>query len=559
MKARFAFAVVLTLAVPAPAVGWPSASLAQGQDGRAFSPSEVRELRRQLGAALTERDVARASAATTRRIATAAHAEIVRVAEIFGLPVGTPANVVAEQLERWAEEDRNNREELARLRDIAGGTRLGETGDAAAQAISLAQAAFDDGRLDDAGDALAQLESLRRVADTGAGDLWVHSVVARSGLARQQRKFDVAENFLVEAERFEERQSRRIQFVFRINRAGNAYAQGLAQADNAALERAIELYTESAGFVDRGSDAEDWTSAEVGLGAALFMLGSREAGTARLEQAVSVYEAVLEEWPRDRNSLQWALAKADVGLALAALGERESGEAAKAKLNQAVTAYRAAIENLPRSQAPLSWARVQNNLGVALKALARRESGTERINEAVEAFHAALEERTPESDPLQWAGTQIGLAGALTILGQKERSTARLREAADAYRPALNDTTRVQMPLWWAAGQRGLGDTLFLWGSMENSTPLLQEAVGHYRAALEENTRTAAPLEWASTQINLAKSLVMIAEGHGRVDGLSRIRADLVYAIQIFERSNQHNSATQVRQLIGQIDSLSGR
>lgn len=525
MKAWAPLALMLAVAGLSATVAAPSSAVAQAQDGRAFSPAEVRDLRRQLVAILGQRDAAQSAVTSERRQASTARADLRRVAEIFDLPSNALPTTVVEQLERWAEQDQKNREKLADLMQLVRRIETGEVRTSAEHYLRQAQAAFEGGRLDDADHALAELVFLRRSSLTEVGDLWVGSIVARAGLARQQWNFARAEVLLFEAEQYEERQSQHRVFTLRSARAENAWAEGLLKGDNSALERAIELYNQCLGLVDRNEDRDDWAKTQNNLGNAHWALGERERGTERLEAAARAYEAALTIYTRERSPLNWAGAQSNLGNALHSIGQRERGTE---RLEAAVRAYEVALLEQTRQRDPLSWAMTQNNLGNVLQSLGKRQSETERLEGAVRAYEAALLEATRERGPLQWAMIQNNLGNAHLTIGERESGTEHLEAALRAYEASLLEWTRERVPLQWAIAQNNLGAALKTLGERESGTERLESAVRAFRAALQERTRERVPLDWALTQENLAQTLWVLSQ---RDDGTERREA----AVRAFE------------------------
>jgi len=128
----------------------------------------------------------------------------------------------------------------------------------------------------------------------------------------------------------------------------------------------------------------------------------------------------------ERVPLSWAGTQIGLGNALYTLGTREGGTT---KLEEAIVAYRDALKEDTRERAPLGWATTQNNLGNALYTLGTREGGTTKLEEAVAAYREALKERTRERAPLDWA-TSFGNAGITMMLLAERRRDAAMAETA---------------------------------------------------------------------------------------------------------------------------------
>ncbi len=609
MKPWTVMVLALALTAPGLVITLPTLAVAQAKDARTLSPAEVRELRAQLGDARSQlgrtrvqRDVALNSIAIERRSAVTARADLRRVAQIFGFPDGTPTADIAAQLQRWAEQDQENREELVRLGVIVERIENGEVRDAAEHYLSEAQTEFEDGRLEDADRTLAQLETLRRSAQTEAKQLWRASVLMRSGLARQQGNFERADAIPLEAERISDREARRDRFTFRSDRALTASLKGEWLGDSAALEQAIRLYSECLSLLDRVEDADDWAATQNRLGYVLVTLGERESGTERLTMAVQAFEAALPIYTRAASPQQWAMIQNNLGQAYWRIGQREGGTA---QLDAAIAAYEAALEENTRERNPTSWAAIQDNLGNVYMALAASESGTARIDQAITAYHAALEIRTRAQDPLQWAKTQnnlgnaywsLGLIGsgtadlqravaayraslevntrerlplqwamtqanlgnALEALGRRGSDTTSLEQAISAYQAALVELTRERFPRHWAMAMNNLGTALQSLGELERGTARLEQAVTAYEASLQEHARRRDAPEWARTQVNLSASLEIIAERSEGREALARLQAsrdDLLNAVRILEGAGWIGQVDFARRLLARIDS----
>jgi tetratricopeptide (TPR) repeat protein len=458
-----------------------------------------------------------------------------KLAEIFGLPVDTPATAMADHFERWAEQDRKNREELDRLNRIVRGIEVGEIRSAAEHHLQLAQAAFEDGRLEEADGALAELEFLRRSAQTEMRHLWVEAVLARSALADQRLDGNAARALVRDALLTERQVSRRVQWQYVMREAQSYQLEDPLRSDNSALESAIALYRDEAlPLLDRTLDPFDWADTQYNLGNALSTLGDRESGPARLEEAVLAYEAALSEWTREGAPVDWAATQNNLAIALAALARREIGTE---RLEAMLRAIDASLLDYSRERDPIRWAMIQNNLGNALAHLGRREGETERLELAVLTYESALSELTREQMPLEWAMTQVNLAGALADLGEREDSTERYEAALEAIEAALLELTRERSQIDWAATQNNLGSLLRTLGRRKNKPEMLEAAVRAHEAALLVMTRERFPLDWAMTQASRGLALKALGE---RENGTERLEeAVLAFEAALLEYDSE--------------------
>ena len=495
-------AILLLGAIPA-AVIVPGVACAQAREGRTLGPQDVRDLRAQLGGAVAQRDAARRQVAVSR-------ADLRRVADIFGLPAGASPGTISDQLARWADQDAKNRDDLARLTEIVTRLEAGEIRSAAEQHLQEAEAAFEDGRLEDADQALSRLESLRRSGQAEARQAWVDAVVARSSLADQRLDGDTARRLVREARLEERALSNHTQWRYAMREADSYVIEDRRRRDNIAIEEAIAvLRDEALPLVDRARDAEDWALTQNTLGLELLTLGAREPGTERLLESLAAFQAALEVRTRERFPVDWAKSQSNMGGALLELAEREAGTE---RLDQAVAASRAALEVRTREAMPLEWAATQSQLGTALLQLGSRDGGSERLNQAAAAFRAALEAQPRAEVPQEWAATQLSLGNVYLTLARRGADAQTVRLGIVAYRAALEEINRERSPLSWASVQSNLGGALLTLGERENSIPVLEEAIAALRAALEERPRDRVPLDWASTQINLGVALSSLGE-----------------------------------------------
>lgn len=475
-------ALVLAVAGPGAIVAAPSLAKAQAQDGRTLSPAEVRELRRQLGITLSQRDAAQSTATIERHRAAVVRADLHRVAQILGLPADTPPTIIAEQAERWAKQDQESREKLVQLLQIVSRIEAVGVRTAAQQFLQQAQIAFQEGRLEDADHAVAGLEFLRRSGLAGAGALWVNSVTLRASMAQQQSNFALAERLLIEAEQYEVGESRQRLFELRFVRAENAYAEGVSNRDSIALDRAIELYRNCRDLLDGTKDPEYFAFIQFNLANALYMRGIEDGGSAFLKEAARSYSAALQIFTRKHAPLMWARIQSNLGDVFFFLDEPESRTE---RLEEAVLAYEAALQEYTRDLYPLDWATTQSGLGNALSALSEREGGTERLEAAVRAYEASLQVYTREKSPLIWASTQNDLGMALSAIGHRESGTERLETAVQAFDAVLQEWTRERYPWGWADIQLKRAEDLKLLGERGEGMSRLRGMRQALRAARE--------------------------------------------------------------------------
>lgn len=464
--------------------------------GRPLSPAEGRALRAEIAELSRQLGVREATLTAIARVL-GANLRNVSFPELVQR-IQSQAQRAAELQSRLGE----LRPQIAALTDTA-------VREPAEQALARATAAFNEGRLGDADREFVTLESLRHSESEAAQTAWMEAVNARGRIAELRFDFDAAERIRMSAARGERLASSERQWSLVIGAAEARRTQGDLLGDNAALERAIQLYREALTLLSRRGRPSHWAVTQYLLGTALLSLGAREQGSARLEQALHAYEIALQEWTRSRVPLQWALAQSGMGQVLFTLGERE---VAPERLTQSVAAFEAALGELPAQSAALQRADAFGGLAAALLRLGERESGTARFEQAVAAYGEALRQWTRERFPVQWATAQHGLGNAYFKLAEREANPTRLNQAAAAYRLALQEWTRERAPLRWATAQSNIGNVFLRLGVMEPGTVGLEEAVRAYEAALQEWTRARVPLDWAAATSNLAGARALIGE-----------------------------------------------
>jgi uncharacterized caspase-like protein len=432
--------------------------------------------------------------------------------------------------------DRLLAEQTARLKDILAARDVLVSPDAEINRLSaLAEEALANGALDanvqfrEA--ARARFAAIAGTLDTVEAELKARRLEGGAVLAQLAEAYALKGDYRAAAENYGEafRQVEKWDAAkardYKRKEADAWFSRGDAQADNAALGRAIATFGVALAMTPRDTWPDEWALTESNLGNALFVRGLRDADTANLERAVAAYRAALEIRSRDRVARDWAKTQNNLAIASAELADR-SGDA---KLREAaIAAYGAALSETPRDTAPADWATMMSNLGNVLLA-----SGSDRIEEAIAAHRAALAARSRDTDPLAWAGTEVNLGNALAERGRQKGDAAAIDEAIAAYRLALEERTRARMPLAWAAIQYNIGNALADRAGLETGTESLAGAVAAYRLALGERTEKRTPLAWAATEYNLGRQLwrwggraadpAMLAEAVAALDASLRV------------------------------------
>lgn len=525
----------------------------------------------------TRPEYARPLTATEAR---ALRAEIARSARQLGLHLAT-LDAIAEALGRSsantsfselirlvrakAREAATLRTQLVDLRHQLALVTNAEVRGPAEQALSRANRAFDQGRLDEADRELAEVAALR-LAESGETSLaWETAVDSRAHIAELQLDFDRATDLRLAAAGDERERSALRQWRLVIGAADAQYEKGRTFGDVASLLRAIDLYrSRGLALVPRAEQQESWASTQNSLGVALLGLSDYQEGTDALDAAVSAFRLALEVYDRERFPLGWAMVQLNLGVALGSLGGEHGRAGAR---EEAGRAFLEALTVYTRERAPAEWTALQTNIAVEL--ITSPGTGEDRdraLVAAIDIFRQILTVRTREQDPAAWASTQYNLAATLETLGwrqfytlgwgTREAGAAMLNEAVTAYRRALQIYGREAQPMAWAQTQKGLGDALFVLGEGRVSRSAIDDSVQAYRAALEVYTRERMPRDWADTSRRLAEALLIRAQRSGGCQDVRNAISLLSGSIEVFalqgsegERNGAEFRMTHAREL----------
>lgn len=357
--------------------------------------------------------------------------------------------------------------------------------------------------------ASARADELAEILDQREEDLKADRLELAETYAEHAQTASLAFDHLTAAEKYEaayeqvKRWDDTLARRYRFWQAGAYSDHGFMKGDNAALEKAIDVYRDVERRVDKATEPQRWALLQNNIGYAFWRLGTRESGPEKLKQAVAAYEAALKIPLRDEEPHFWATLQNNLANALQVLADRESGNET---LERAILAYQAALEVRTRKDAPHAWAMTQNDMGNALWTLGLREDGTAKLKEAAAAFEAALEVRNREDDALSWAETQNNLGNTLQMIGERELDFDAMRRAATAYEAALEVLTRDLVPLQWAANLNNLAALLANLGAVDLDGDKLRRSIDILTQALEERTRERVPLDWAMSHVNLGNS-----------------------------------------------------
>ncbi len=328
----------------------------------------------------------------------------------------------------------------------------------------------------DVAEAKAEAETLEKLSRQRLNRAAAKALLGEAALAQFQHQ--KAANYFEQAANLVPEDQVKQKVTYQLQRADTLYDLGLYKGNNAAFEKAIEIYRNALNYYSREHSPMQWAGVQNNLGLALWTLGEREPGRGRLEEAAIAFRQALEVRSRDRAQLDWATIHNNLGNVLVALSDR--GDHAK-WLEQAVSSYRLALLAFTRQSAPADWAMTQHNLGTALMKWGEREPGSEKLLQAVSAFRLALEERPRSQQPLEWAMTQNNLGNALSTLGEREAGTENLEQAVAAYQLALKERTRLRVPVDWAMTQSNLGIALANLGAAAQNHNTQRQ---HYQQAI---------------------------------------------------------------------------
>lgn len=322
------------------------------------------------------------------------------------------------------------------------------------------------------------------------------------------------------------------QWYYQSERASVLEDLGREFGDNAALEKAVDLFENTAlALAPRTERPDDWAKTQNCLGRALGVLGQRQRGTWMLEKAIRCFEDALSERGRERAPLEWAATQNNLGNALGVLAQRQNDTE---MLEKSVEAFENALEAQTQEQTPHDWATTQNNLGAALLALGQRKKDAKILKKSVDAYKRVLQEWTRERVPLDWATTLNNLGTALRILGEHRKGPRPLEQAVAAYRSALSERTRERVPQDWAMTQNNLGAALQRLGERQEDPQVLAEAATAYENALQEWNREQMPITWAMTTANLGVARRTLAEWAHDVEISRQAVADFEAVAEVF-------------------------
>lgn len=309
-----------------------------------------------------------------------------------------------------------------------------------------------------------------------------------------------------------------------------------------AFERALEVYS-------RETFPLDWALTQNNLGNVLQMLGNRlepKEGITKLKAAINVYNAALEVRTRESLPLDWATTQHNLAAAFLELGARLHGHEGIESVEAAVASFECSLAVRSHKLLPLDWAMTHNNLGNALLELGKRledQDGVNKLEKAIAAYNLAFKVHKQEVLPMEWAMTQNNLGNALLELGARAEGQGgieKLENAAAAFKSSLEVYTQKNLPVLWATSQNNLGSALgSLTSQLEGQCAVesIEAAIDAFECSLKVRTRNALPLDWAATNQNLGNALLQLMARDERKITIDHLRAALVAfesALEIF-------------------------
>jgi tetratricopeptide (TPR) repeat protein len=154
------------------------------------------------------------------------------------------------------------------------------------------------------------------------------------------------------------------------------------------LEESIKEWRNAVECLPRALMPQEWASAQVRLGVALYRLDLKTGQTELLRESVQALQATLQVYSRTETPQRWAEVMHNIAQVLEVYGDQLKNIDV---LKRSIDACHSVLEIRTRDRQPLSWAATQNTLGSALFLLDRHSSGAGHLPEAEEALAAALE------------------------------------------------------------------------------------------------------------------------------------------------------------------------
>ncbi|MBI3444831.1 MAG: hypothetical protein HY055_05625 [Magnetospirillum sp.] len=230
-------------------------------------------------------------------------------------------------------------------------------------------------------------------------------------------------------------QQRSCQLVFGHIATVNALAVPPEEA-NLWFDKAINAYRQAQRRLGRTDPAWETGLLHKHVAAAITAKAERTKEPAPLlEEAIKEWRQAVECLPRAVMPQEWASAQVRLGVALYRLdlltGQTEL-------LRESVQALQATLQVYSRTETPQRWAEVMHNIAQVLEVYGDQLKNIDVLKRSIDACHSVLEIRTRERGPLAWAATQNTLGSALFLLDRHSTGAGHLAEAEEALAGALD-------------------------------------------------------------------------------------------------------------------------
>lgn len=208
-----------------------------------------------------------------------------------------------------------------------------------------------------------------------------------------------------------------------------------AEETNLWFDKAINAYRQAQRRLARTDPSWEAGLIHKHIGAVLSAKAERSKDPAPLlEEAIKEWRNAVENLPRALMPQEWASAQVRLGVALYRL-DLKTGQTEL--LRESVQALQATLQVYSRTETPQRWAEVMHNIAQVLEVYGDQLKNTEVLKRSIDACHSVLEIRTRERSPLSWAATQNTLGSALFLLDRHSTGAGHLTEAEEALASAL--------------------------------------------------------------------------------------------------------------------------
>ncbi len=229
-------------------------------------------------------------------------------------------------------------------------------------------------------------------------------------------------------------QQRAVQLVFGHVATAAAIAS-LGDEAKAWFDKAVNFYRQAQRRLNRTDPGWEAGLLHKHVAAAIAAKAERQKEPAPLwEEAITEWRSAVENLPRALMPQEWASAQVKLGGALYRLdlltGQTEL-------LREALQALQATLQVYSRTETPQRWAEIMNTIAQVLEVYGDQIKNTEVLQRAVDACRSVLEIRTRDRTPLAWAATQNTLGSALFMLDRHSNGGGHLTEAEVALSGAL--------------------------------------------------------------------------------------------------------------------------